>query len=128
MKRSITAKILKATEEAAKAVRIDHRTALMKALAKREKLIAELFGFDPDQPLPEFVPGKSKEPVVVFNKIDRINLNHTRTVEESLFAAWSSNGRRLIAEEGRLRRGERYLHGMRDLNPAGNGKRFDCKG
>jgi len=118
--------ILEATEEAAKAARIEHTSALNAALDRRGRLIAELFGLDVDRPLPPFKRGTARRPPL--SEEERRLIEKAREKEAVLFRALDAQAARLNRESGTLRNGRQYMQGLRELKPSKDYPRMECWG
>jgi hypothetical protein len=116
------------TEDALKAARIEHQTALSEALGKRHKVISLIWGLDPDKALPEFDKNHIDKQRSKFSNINRETVTKIHELEGRLFAALDAQKRRIRAEEGRLNNGRNFLLGMQNMYSNNEGKKFDRVG
>ncbi len=120
--------LLEVTEEALKAARIEHHSALSEALNKRHKVISTIWGFNPEEPLPEFDKEYINYKRSMFSNINRETVTKIHELEGRLFAALDAQKRRIRAEEGRLNRGRNFIRGMQNLYSKNEGRMFDRVG
>ena len=122
---SLLEDILETTEEACKAARIEHDTALQSALGKREQLIARLIGFDPEMPLPHFSQAQAALKLGIKGSVNRTMLRRIHEVQHHLDRSLETRRRRLDAERAHLRTGERFFNGMKEFLRTNAGKQLD---
>ena len=128
MRHSLAKEILAATEEAVQALRIDHSSALFRALEKRERLIAELFGLDSSKPLPGFNASRVNQLVILYGKRHRDTISQIHKAEETLFLLFEKQLLRLKDVEKRLRNGHRWVDKARGALEIKAGSRIDRTG
>jgi len=117
------------TAEAVTAAKIDHKTGVHDAIGKRERLIAELMGFNPDEPLPPFHSELAKERRASLENIDKSLINKIRRLEKQFYTHMNANVKRIHDEESKLLKGHTAIKGFRNsFEPKSRGKRIDMTG
>ncbi|MFH0882774.1 MAG: hypothetical protein V2A56_07295 [bacterium] len=129
-KEQILGELLSITEKAVRAARIDHRPELQSLLNRRERLLAMLWNFDPDLPLPSFEEGNIGNVQPSLTNREKSLLKKVTSLDNKLLTHMHSSRERLLVEQNDLRRGERVISGLRHLARDGKtgGKRVDIRG
>jgi hypothetical protein len=129
-KERILSELLSITEEAVRAARIDHQSELQKLLNRRDRLLAILWDFDPDRPLPQFVEGNTGNVPPTLTNREKSLLRKVTSLNNKLLVYLNAGRNRLLDEQNDLRRGERAISGLRHLARDGKtgGKRVDIRG
>lgn len=121
--------ILALTNAAKDAARIEHDKVLNPALHKREKLIADLLGFDSSRPLPPHGTVKSPGPSnTMKSRESKALLKHICDSQGLLEQALEVRLNRLRGEEKLIHQGERYFRGLREIVSLKRGKLLDRQG
>ena len=120
--------LLSISREAVQAARIEHRPRLLDALQLRERILASLWGFDPDSPLPEYSPELAKSLRQPEWDPYHAEFEELRQLDQRLMAALDQQKQRLKHQDNLLQRGEQYMRGMRTMAFNRPGAHFDSVG
>ena len=120
--------LLAVSRDAVAAARVEHKSALRTALDRRERLLAEIWGFDTGSSLPEFSNELMAGRLSRIDGIDTNIVDELQQLDTRLLQALNAQLGRLHESENTLTRGRQYMIGMRAFTGLRNGKRFDRTG
>ncbi len=120
--------LLESTREALQAARIEHHSALIKALARRGQVIARIWGLKPDEPLPDFSVqwAENHRPMLTDN--NRMVVEKVKDMEVNLQRALNAQNGRLVDQQRQLNRGRRFANSMREHGGQQHVQRLDTIG
>ncbi|MCB2210536.1 hypothetical protein KQI52_00325 [bacterium] len=104
--------LLELSKTALRQARIEHMDALPETLAERERVLAELWGFDPEEGLPEEGPAEFGIPSP-FDHAEPELLAEIRETDRQLQEVLQHNLGKISDQRQHLSRGERYMKDVR---------------
>ncbi len=104
--------LLELSKTAVRQAKIEHMDALPDTLAARERVLAELWGFDPEEGLPEEGPAEFGIPSP-FDQAEPELLAEIRETDRQLQAVLQHNLGKIQEQRQQLNRGQRYMKDVR---------------
>lgn len=120
--------LLASTREALQAARIEHQSALIKALARRGQIIARIWGFEPDEPLPDFSTQWAEKHRPMLTDNNRMVIDRVKSLERNLQLALNAQQGRLVDQQRQLNTGRRFANTMREHGGVNQVQRLDTMG
>ncbi|MCB2198213.1 hypothetical protein KQI63_02350 [bacterium] len=125
---SIVRALLRVSEEALQAARIEHHTAYEAAMDERGRLLCALWGFPEDKELPEFSQKMANELRGKLPRISDKDRTRLRELDRGILLALGAQKKRVIEDEAQVTRGRRFMEGIRALGTGKTGVRVDRSG
>lgn len=120
--------LMRVSDEALQAARIEHHTAFQAAMEERGRLLAALWGIHEGQELPEFsqeLAEKLRKNLPRISETDRARL---KELDRGILLALGAQKKRVLEDEAQVTRGRRFMEGIRALGTGKTGVRFDRSG